>query len=106
MSIKLNSASVKGAQALREFLDYNRAVITQYNDRIEALVYQAYAPGFSEEDCMVAPDVVEHPGYLEPHGYCYPWNLTRLTYLTEDWALLATLGDRPSKANIPLIIVN
>lgn len=105
MSIKLKSASLSAAQTLRSFLDERNAVISACEGGITCYVYHAYAPGFSANDCVVAPDKLEDVAYLEPVNYTYPWRLERLTYLTEDWAFLATLLDNPSKATIPLIVV-
>ena len=106
MSIKLKSASMKAAQQLREFLDMNNGVISVYDDRVVVYIYHKFAPGFDADECVVIPDKVEHMAYLEPVNYTYPWKLDRLTYSTEDWAILATLGDNPSKATLPLIVMD
>lgn len=105
MGIKLKSASLTAAQMLRSFLDERNAVISACEDGVQVLVYHAYAPGFDSNGCVVVPDTIEQVGYIEPVRYTYPWRLERLTYLTEDWAVLATLLDNPSAASIPLIMV-
>lgn len=105
MSIKLKSASLLAAQTLRTFLDERNAVISACEGGVKCYVYHEYAPGFDSNDCVVAADVIEQVGYLEPDNYTYPWRLELLTYLTEDWAVLATLLDKPSSASIPLIVV-
>lgn len=105
MGIKLKSASLTAAQELRSFLDKNNAVISSHADGVQVLVYHKYAPAFKAHDCVVLPDMVEQVGYIEPAMYSYPWRLERLTYMTDDWAVLATLLDNASAASIPLIMV-
>lgn len=105
MGIKLKSASLTAAEILRSFLDTNHAVVSACEGGVQAIVYHKYTPAFKAHDCVVTPDVIEQVGYIEPAMYSYPWRLERLTYLTDDWAVLATLLDRPSSASIPLIMV-